>query len=100
MQLNVVCTLTEEELRERRRNVLDSIRSQVIAVTRSASGYGYSFDPSSEVLAALGRLVDLERKCCPFLSFKIVVPAGGAPIQLEVSGPLEAKAAIENFFGS
>jgi hypothetical protein len=44
-------------------------------------------------------LVDLERQCCAFLTFRIVV-AAGKPICLEITGPPEAKAVIADFFGS
>jgi len=47
----------------------------------------------------LARLVDLERQCCAFLTFRITVVAG-KPICLEISGPPEAKPVIADFFGS
>jgi len=44
------------------------------------------------------QLVDMERECCPFLNFKIVVEAGKEPMRLEITGPNEAKSVIANFF--
>jgi hypothetical protein len=94
MQPPVACTLTEAEMRERRRMILDSVRPSLLGVTPLPAGYSFRFEPASEVLAQLGRVVDLERQCCPFLTYKIIVEAGNQPICLEVTGPPGATAVI------
>ena len=99
MDLPIVCMLTESELRERRQTVLASIREAVLDVTPIPEGYAYRFPVQSEMLFHLSRLVDLERQCCRFLTFKIVVEPGEEPIRLEVTGPPEAKPMIEDLFG-
>jgi hypothetical protein len=99
VDLPVVCTLTESELRERRKTTLDSIREAAIDVTPIPEGYAYRFPLGAEMLSRLSHLVDLERQCCRFLTFKIVVEAGEQPIRLEVTGPPEAKPMIEDLFG-
>ena len=98
MDLPIVCALTEAELRERRRTVLESIRETAINATPTPNGYSYSFEPTSDILARLTSLVDLERQCCQFLSFTIVVEPL-QPIRLDVTGP-EARVMIADFFGS
>ena len=100
MELPIVCNLTEAEMRKRRQTMLDLVRGAALNVTSLPLGYAYRFEPTSEVLAHLSRLVDLERQCCQFLTFRIVVEAGNQPICLEVTGPPEAKAIIADFFGS
>jgi hypothetical protein len=100
MELPIACTLTEAEMRERRQTILDSVREAILNVTSLPLGYAYRFEATSAVLAQLGRLVELERRCCPFLTFKIVIEAGSQPFCLEVTGPAEAKAVIADFFGS
>lgn len=99
MDLPIVCTLTEAELRERRRSVLDSIRQSAIDITAIADGYSYRFTRTSEVLSQLSNLVDLERQCCQFLTFKIIVEAGSKAIALDVTGPPEAQSIIADYFG-
>ena len=79
--------------------ILHSVRGAALDVTLLPLGYAYRFDPASEVMAQLVRLVDLERRCCPFLTFKITIEAGNQSICLEITGPLEAKAVIADFFG-
>ena len=100
MELPIACTLTEAELREQRQTTLDFVRGAALNVTSLPLGYAYRFEPTSDVLTHLSRLVDLERQCCQFLTFRIVVEAGNQTICLEVTGPPEAKATIAEFFGS
>ena len=100
MELPIACKLTDADLRKRRQTMLDLVRGAALNVTSLPLGYAYRFKPTSEVLSYLSRLVDLERQCCQFLTFRIVVEAGNQPICLEVAGPPEAKAIIAEFFGS
>jgi hypothetical protein len=100
MELPVACTLSEAEIQERRQTIFNSLRSAVLNITSLPLGYAYRFKPTSDVLADLSRLVDLERQCCQFLTFRIVVEAGNQPFCLEVTGPTEAKAIIADFLGS
>ena len=99
MEPPIACTLTEAEMRERRRTILDAFRVAVLDVTPLPLGYAYRFEPTSEVLTQLVRLVDLERQCCPFLTFKIIIESGNQPIRLEITGPPEAEPIIADFFG-
>jgi hypothetical protein len=99
MDLPIVCSLTEAELRERRRNLLDSIRETAIDITSVLDGYSYRFTLTSEILAKIFTLIDLERQCCQFLNFKIVVEAGSKWIGLEITGPPESKSIIAGYFG-
>ena len=99
MEPPIACTLTDAEMRERRRTILDTFRGAALEVTSLPLGYAYRFEPTSEVLARLVHLVDLERQCCPFLTFTIIIEAGNQPISLEITGPPEAKPMIADFFG-
>jgi hypothetical protein len=99
MDLPIICTLTEPELRQRRREILDGVKTAAIRTTEFPNGYSYEFTTDSELLTMLARLVALEHKCCPFLSFRISLEAGAGTVILEVSGPSEAKPMIANFLG-
>jgi hypothetical protein len=98
MALPILCTLTESQLKERRRAILDFIRDNAIEITSIPDGYAYRFKSTSEILPQLSNLVDLERQCCQFLTFKILIEPQ-QPIKLEVTGPPEATAMITDFFG-
>src|SRR5438093_1890023 len=99
MERPIACTLSETEMRERRLAIQEAIRARAIDVTQLPDGYAYSFQAASECLMQLSRLVDLERQCCQFLTFRIIVEAGEAPIRLEITGPAEARSIIAVFFG-
>lgn len=99
MEIPIACNLSDGELRERRETILDFFRQSLLKVRPLPLGYAYSFPPSPEVLTRLAQLVDLERQCCPFLTFKIVVEAGDLPICLEVTGTAEAKKVTADLFG-
>ncbi|HSZ60609.1 MAG TPA: hypothetical protein VK828_02355 [Terriglobales bacterium] len=96
----IACTLNDAEMRERRRTVLDAFRSAAVDVTSLPLGYAYHFAPTSAMLMQIVSLVDLERLCCPFLTFTIIVAADNQGLCLEVTGPPEAKPVIADFFGS
>jgi hypothetical protein len=98
MDLPIACTLPEAELRQRRQTIMDVFRTMKVTVTELPDGYAYSFAATSEALLQVAQLVDLERQCCPFITFKIVVEAAGETMRLEVTGPKEVKAVIADFF--
>jgi hypothetical protein len=63
-------------------------------------GYRYELRAEADILSKLAELVWLEHDCCRFLTFKIVVEAGDAPVRLEVTRPPESKQMIADFFGA
>jgi hypothetical protein len=99
MKIPIACTLSEAEMRDRRKTILDSVRGATRSVTVLPAGYAYYFEAKPEVIVQLARLVDLERVCCAFLTFRIVVEAGSESICLEITGPPEAQAVIGEIFG-
>src|SRR5580693_1487655 len=72
-QLPVACTLTTAEMRERRRLVLEPLAAAVLEVAPLAGGLALRFAASGATLAGLAALIDLERRCCPFLRFALTV---------------------------
>jgi hypothetical protein len=97
--LPILCTLTEAELKERRETLLKEMREAALTVMPLPLGYSCTFNRTTDVLMRLARVVDMERQCCPFLTFKIVVEPGQAPLRLEVTGPPDAKPLLADFFG-
>jgi hypothetical protein len=47
------------------RTILDSVRRAILDTTPLPDGYAYRFDPTSEILSHLARLVNVERQCIP-----------------------------------
>lgn len=91
MRLPIACSLTDSELQERRRDVLQKSRRAVVDVKELENGYAYCFSSEGERLIELAKLVDLERQCCPFLRFCVIVESDNGPIWLEITGPAGTK---------
>jgi hypothetical protein len=87
MSLPIACSLTNSELQERRREVLQKVRIAVIELKELEAGYAYCFPSDEKWVTELAALVSLERQCCPFLPFAITVESGHGPIWLEMTGP-------------
>jgi len=85
--LPIACNLTNAELQERRRTVLETLRSAVLAVQELADGFAYSFMSEGDRFKELAAMIELERQCCPFLQFRVTVAAGQGPLILEITGP-------------
>lgn len=96
--LPIACLLTEPELQDRRRTVLQKFRSVVTEVKELERGYSYILPSDGEWLSELADLVNLERRCCPFLRFTITAEPVGGPIVLEMTGPAGAKEFLEATF--
>lgn len=58
-----------------------------------ANGYAFRFD--HKTLASLVRFVENERKCCPFMTFEIVVSSGTGPIWLKLTGPAGTREVLQ-----
>jgi hypothetical protein len=71
----------------------------VLSVAPTVDGYEYHFKPTSKILMALATLVDLERQCCAFLTFRIVAESQ-QPIRLQIGGPPDSKEVIAGLFGT
>lgn len=51
------------------------------------SGYALRFDPEESLIPEIATLIDLERRCCPFLRFGLSVEPADGPVWLELTGP-------------
>lgn len=94
----IACTLTDDEFRERERNVIRRLMPSVLERRETAGGYSYRFPADDKFLADVKEFILLERKCCPFLDFKLSVERGNGAITLELSGPPGAKEFIAATF--
>ena len=97
-QLPVVCSLTETELRERRGVLLEKAGRAVLESKELPDGFAYRFPEGDEWLEELTHIIRLERRCCPFLGFRLSVERGGGPIWLELTGPPGTKEFLASLF--
>ncbi|HTK37746.1 MAG TPA: hypothetical protein VL325_04575 [Pyrinomonadaceae bacterium] len=94
----VVCNLTEAELRERREKYLRKMVESLVASEDLDDGTRFQFRIGDSTLSDLAEITNLERKCCPFLSFKITIDSGSDLISLDMTGPGETKEIIRSLF--
>lgn len=86
-ELPVACSLTAPELQNRRAGVLAEVRRHRQEARWLPDGVALRFPASAEELATLATFIDLERRCCAFLRFRLTVEPGGGPVWLELTGP-------------
>ncbi len=96
--LPVACSLMDSELQERRRNVLQKVRTVVSEMKEIENGFIYRFPSDGAWLRELADMVELEHQCCPFLKFSITVEPGDGPIWLEMTGPQGTKEFLAEVF--
>lgn len=94
----VACSLSSEELRQRRDGVLAKLAQAIQSTQERKEGYLYQFAPTEEILELLFHTVNLERQCCPFLRFQVTLEPGGGPIWLELTGPEGTQDFISSLF--
>ena len=83
----VACTLTPEQLRCDSAELLPGLSKVSSSQVWTPTGIRFLFEPASTALQEIARVIDRERKCCAFLTFRLEVPDGGRDFQLELSGP-------------
>lgn len=96
--LTVTCRLTDAELQERRRTILNAVRESVLETVETEAGFAYRFPSDATFISQLATLVELERQCCPFLRFRLTVEEADGPIWLELTGPEGTKEFLASLF--
>lgn len=97
-EIPIACALTDQELQERRKNVLHKTAESLIEVQELKDGFSYRFPAEDAVLRDLINIINLERKCCPFLNFKLVVEARNDFVSLELTGREGTKEILQTLF--
>ncbi len=63
-----------------------ALAASVTAVSELPDGYRLHFAGERESLALLAEFIALERQCCPFLRFTLVLEPDEGPIHLALTG--------------
>lgn len=94
----IVCELTDWDLQKRREKYLDRAAASLLGSEELSDGFRYRFSLRDLTLQDFAEIIDLERKCCPFLKFALVVEAGEEYISLDLTGPEGTKEAVRSLF--
>jgi len=97
-KIPIACSLTDGELQQRRKNFLDKVAKSLTAGEELENGFSFRFRLGPGFLQDLAEVVDLERQCCPFLTFTTIVDAGDASAVLELTGPDGTKEMVRELF--
>ena len=93
--VELACSLSEEEYRERRRFVRESLIPKIQQSRKTESGLQLIFENTETLKSDVELFVELESQCCGFLTFE-VTPKGDA-LELMIRGPAEAKDVLDKF---
>lgn len=66
-----------------------------LAVERKELPDGYEFRFDVSALADVSRFVENERKCCPFMAFRVEVAPASGPLWLRMTGPDGTRALLD-----
>jgi len=86
-KLPIACELAANEIAARREGLLPGLIARAQERIDLPDGFRWRFAAGSEVLSAITQAIDLERQCCKFLNFVLIVEPDAGPIWLEVTGP-------------
>ena len=81
------CSLSPDQLRERREELLPGLFERADDVSDMPNGLRLRFAAKPGLLAELARIIEQEQTCCSFLQFHIAVEADNGPITFDVIGP-------------
>ena len=92
-ETTVSCSLTDLEMKERRKLVGAELLPEIISFSELSSGLKVIFPAA--LSEKVSEFVMLEQECCGFLSFATNV--SGNELHLSVTGPEEAKETLKLF---
>lgn len=97
-EIPIACSLTDNELQKRRKSVLSNVAASLIDSQELPDGFRFRFSIDDSILQNLITVINLERKCCPFLDFNLSLEAGEDFASLDLTGRQGAKEAIKVLF--
>jgi hypothetical protein len=97
-KISIACSLTDSELQQRRANFLDKVAAHLTGSEELENGFSFRFSLRPGFLQDLAEVIDLERQCCPFLTFRTILQAGETSVVLEATGPEGTKEMVRELF--
>lgn len=90
-RLEVACSLSNAELRQREGTLLTDFKSAVTSREELPDGYAFRIPGEKKWLALVAELMMAERECCPFLTFQLTAGANLGALTLRITGPAGTK---------
>ena len=89
----LVCDLAALSATERATHEARAVRLLATAQTTQELPAGYAFRYPATAYPQVAAFIAAERRCCPFFTFVLEVPAGAGPLELRITGA----AGVKNF---
>ena len=88
MEIPIACDLDAlaSAERERRRTLVRALAHAIVGRVELEHGFELRVDSARLDLPALAEWIGLERRCCPFLHFRIELAAEDGPVTVALSG--------------
>jgi hypothetical protein len=98
--IEIACTLSEQELEQRREGTLAQVLAGVEETIELDDGYELRFPGTAEWVRQLSEFVAFERECCSFFTFEMRFEPKQGPISLRLRGPEGVKEFVREVMGS
>lgn len=95
----ISCSLSTQDMRERKKTILSSLKAGILEKKVMANGFAYRFEGTDEILTLLTEFIRVERACCRFLVFTLSVSSTADDFWLNLTGPSGAKEFIQEELG-
>lgn len=92
LELPIACALDQAQLAERK-GLVERLAEEATERQTLPNGVRLRFEAIAGRATELAKFVDMERSCCPFLTFRIDAKPGDC-ISLELTGPIPAQEII------
>lgn len=96
----IACEWPADQLRRRREELLPGLVERATAREALPDGFRWTFEPEPGLLHRIAGVVDRERSCCRFLSFRLEVEPDGGAVRLDVTGPEGTVAFLSQAIGA
>ncbi len=91
------CSLTPDELDAQREQLIPGLFERAEKVEDIPDGLRFRFRHRPQLVAELAAVIERERVCCSFLSFRLLAEKNEGPVTLEVTGPAGTARKLRKF---
>ena len=92
----LTCSLTSDELLERKKELKEKIFPQMIKKQSLDNGYIYYFEDNQQLVEDILEFIGKEKQCCPFFKFDFSVLPFKKGLALQISGSPAVKDFLED----
>ena len=96
---SLACRLVGPEFAARKERITGELFVHADTIVALDDGYGFRFPGFAPWLANIVEFIELERECCPFFRFEIVVEPNDGPLWLHLRGADGVQAFIRDELG-